>query len=135
MIEKIKTKLHSDSRDFGILFTILTISFSFYSLYSGKIILGLILITISIALGLITVMQPQLLTFFKKFWVKFGEAMSKVTSPNILGIIFFALIAPIAVITRFFGRDILHLKASKSSSYWRNRNSFKPKKDSFHNQF
>ena len=44
--------------------------------------------------------------------------MGLVISPIVLGIIYFLLITPISLATRFFGRDELLLKRPKVMSYW-----------------
>ncbi len=44
-----------------------------------------------------------------------------VISPIVLGLLFYALISPVALILRMFGRDELQLNkgVSSKSSYWR----------------
>lgn len=53
--------------------------------------------------GLIAVTAPNLLTPFNKAWMKLGDLMGQVVSPLILGIIFFVLITPVAIISKLFG--------------------------------
>jgi len=76
-----------------------------------------------------------LLTPLNKAWMKLGDLLGKVISPIVLGIIFFVLLAPVALVTRLLGRDELRLKMSNSSSYWIDRTPPGPAGDSFKNQF
>ena len=38
-------------------------------------------------------------------WMRFGLALSRITTPLLLGLVFFLLIAPVALGMRLFGRD------------------------------
>jgi len=49
-------------------------------------------------------------------WMCFGLLLHKITTPIILGIIFFLVLAPIALIMRVKGRDALRLKTDKSDA-------------------
>ena len=64
-----------------------------------------------------------------------GLALGRVVSPIVLGIIFFGLITPIALIAKLMGRDELKLKRPKKSSYWSEPISSNSDADSFKNQF
>ncbi|MDB2564391.1 SxtJ family membrane protein, partial [Amylibacter sp.] len=69
-----------------------------------------------------------------KLWMSFGFLLGKIVSPLIIGIIFFALFTPIAVVMRLFGRDELRLRFKSKESHWINREiSMQP--NSFRNQF
>jgi hypothetical protein len=62
--------------------------------------------------------------------------MGKLISPLVLGVIFFLIITPVALLTRIFGRDELRLRIpKKSSTYWVSRIPIGPKGDSFTKPF
>ena len=63
-----------------------------------------------------------------------GFIIGRVVSPIVLGIIFFLVFSPIAIIMRLFGRDELNLKSKNADTFWKNR-SDKIKPESFKNQF
>lgn len=71
----------------------------------------------------------------KAFLIWLGETIGKVMNPLILGIIFFLIITPTALICRLIGRDLLNLKQKKFDSYWKIREHSSLKKDSFKRQF
>ena len=62
-----------------------------------------------------------------------GFIIGKVISPIVLGIIFFALITPVGIVTRIFGRDELRIKHNTLKSHWKDRNESEIV--SFKNQF
>lgn len=84
---------------------------------------------------LLTLFNPKLLSPFNKAWMLLGDLLGRVISPLVLGVIFFLIITPTALIGRIFGRDELRLKRKAQSSYWIDRKSPSPKGDSFNNQF
>lgn len=124
------------NRNFGFLFAGVFALLSAYAAYQGgepsKIYGWLIA---GVVVGLVAIIAPGALTPFNKAWMKLGDLMGKVVSPLVLGVIFFALITPIALITRLFGRDELRLKKTGTSSYWIDRAPPGPAGDSFKNQF
>jgi hypothetical protein len=85
--------------------------------------------------GLAAVIAPRLLTPFSFAWMKLGELMGKVVSPLVLGLIFFALITPVALLGRLLGRDELRLSKVNKNSFWIDRLPTGPAGDSFNNQF
>jgi hypothetical protein len=124
------------NRKFGALFTIVFIGLTAYSFYhhASPIIIGLNL-TLAVFFGLASLLNSEKLTPFNRLWFLLGQTMGKVISPIILGIIFFVLITPIAVIAKFLGRDELRIKRPNSTTYWVNPVGSNSDPESFKNQF
>lgn len=70
-----------------------------------------------------------------RVWMALGQMIGRVVSPILLGIIFFLMITPVAVISRIAGRDELKLKARQNTTYWIERGASEPSRTSFKNQF
>ena len=51
-------------------------------------------------------------------WYKFGILLGKIVNPLVMGILFYLMISPVAILSRLFGRDELKIKESKKNSYW-----------------
>lgn len=124
------------NRSFGLLFAGVFAFLSAYGIYQGaptaRVASWLIAAIITSA---VTLLAPGVLTPFNRAWMKLGELMGKVVSPLVLGVIFFVMITPIALVIRLFGRDELRLKRTNTSSYWIDRDPPGPSGDSFKNQF
>tara|TARA_B110000003_G_C16625552_1_gene524752 strand:+ start:1718 stop:2116 length:399 start_codon:yes stop_codon:yes gene_type:complete len=90
----------------------------------------------SISLGFLTVtiINANLLLSLNKLWIRFGLLLGMIVSPIILGVIFFGLFTPIAIIMRLSRRDELRLNFNKKSSHWILR-SEPIKSESFKQQF
>lgn len=52
-------------------------------------------------------------------WMKFGLLLSRITTPLILGIVFFLVIMPLGVVMRLFGRDPMARKFDDSAKTYR----------------
>lgn len=123
------------NRKFGFFFTgifaVATVLIYESGLNPTEIILGLLTLTTLLA----TLFSPNALLPFNRAWMYLGLLLGKVVSPVIIGIIFFVLITPIAVITRMFGRDELQLKRTSKETYWKAREPIGPEPSSFKQQF
>ena len=83
---------------------------------------------------LVTLVNDHLLMPLNMLWMRLGLLMGIIISPIILGLMFFVIFTPIAIIMRVCGRDELRLKFKTRSSHWINRNA-PNHTDSFKNQF
>lgn len=100
---------------------------------SGYAPYGLALSGAFLILGLLA---PQLLKPFNLLWFRFGLLLHAVTSPVILGILFYFTITPVGWLMRLFGKRPLKLDYDKSlQSYWIRRDPPGPAPDSLKNQF
>ena len=121
-----KTKI-SSNRSFGIIFFVVFLFIALYPItYSEDIrIWSLIISFIFIILGLL---NSKILTPLNKLWFKFGVILGKIISPIIMGIIFFLVVAPIGLIMKVLGKDLLRLKYNKKdNTYWIEKNGPKSK--------
>jgi len=90
----------------------------------------------SVILFVVTLARPSILNPLNQAWFKFGLLLGQVVNPLILGVVFFLVITPIAVIRRLLGKDSLRLKSKPSlESYWIDRNPLGPKPGSMTRQF
>ena len=105
------------NKSFGIVFFIVFLLIAIYPLTNnGELrIWSLIIAIIFLVSGLI---NSKVLSPFNKLWFKFGLLLGKIVSPLIMGIIFFLVVTPTALIMRIIGKDLLDLKFNKKNSYW-----------------
>lgn len=50
-------------------------------------------------------------------WMKFGLLMSKVTTPLIMGLVFFLVVTPTGLVRRLLGKDSLARRFDRSATY------------------
>ena len=105
------------NRNFGITFFIVFFIISLYPLINSENIKiwSLIISIIFLVLGLF---NSKLLNPLNRIWFKFGLNMGKIISPIVMGIIFFLVVTPTALIMKLLKKDLLNLKFNKNNSYW-----------------
>ena len=119
-MKKASVKIPSN-RSFGFLFFIVFLVISLWPLKSQEDLRlwTLILSLIFLVLG---ILNSKFLTPLNKLWLKFGFFLGSIVSPIVMGIVFFLVITPIALIMRFLGKDLLRISKSKFlSTYWISR--------------
>ena len=122
------------NRKFGFFFTIIFGISAVYCFYINSTDWTYILSTISAVIFFVTIIKAEILLPLNKLWMKFGLFLGMIVSPIVMGIIFFGIFTPIAILMRFLGRDELALSFKKKTSHWVFREP-KVEDDSFKKQF
>jgi hypothetical protein len=92
------------------------------------------------ALAVITfifaVLRPQIFKPANKLWMLLGLMMFKVVSPLTLGIIFYGVMTPMAILFRWRKKDLLKLEYKHAEpTYWILRQPPGPPPETMKNQF
>ena len=125
----------SSDRAFGLVFAAVFLLVGAWPLVHGGLLRWWALV-LAAAFALITVTKPQLLASLNRLWIRLGGLLSKVVSPLALGLLFYAVLAPLGVCLRLAGKDPLKLnRAPQAASYWVPRQPPGPPPDSMTNQF
>ena len=114
------------NKNFGIVFFVVFLLIALYPLTNNQEIRlwSLIISIIFLILGLF---NSKILRPLNILWFKFGIFLGKIVSPIIMGVIFFFVVTPIAILMRFIGKDLLNLKYNKKKTYWIEKNGPKSK--------
>lgn len=112
-----ETELPSNKK-FGNFFTIVFIIIASYFYFNKSLNLTYIFGVVATVFMLVTIFKDELLLPLNRLWMRFGLLIGMIIGPIVLGLIFFTLFSPVAIFMRLFGRDELHLKYKKKSSYW-----------------
>lgn len=124
------------NRSFGLLFALVFGLLSVYSvIQNAELLIIYGLLCIGAGFGLVAFVSPNLLSPLSKSWMRLGDLMGKLISPLVLGVIFYTLITPVALVARLFGRDEMRLKRAKINTYWIDREPPGPEAITFKNQF
>lgn len=128
-----ETELPSNKK-FGNFFTVVFIIIASYFYFNKSLNLTFIFGVVAAVLILVTILKDDLLLPLNRLWMRFGLLIGMIISPIVLGLIFFTFFSPVAIFMRILGRDELHLKYKKKSSYWILRDD-SIHSDSFKRQF
>lgn len=124
------------NRKFGIFFSFLFAAAFTWGLFKDyPSYLNLFLALVSAAFLVLAAIAPATLAWPNRLWFALGDLLGKITSPLILGIIFFGLITPVGIIGKWLSRDALALRKSTRVTYWKDRNTESRPASSFNNQF
>jgi hypothetical protein len=97
---------------------------------------GIEALAAAIAFGALALLAPRVLRPLNVAWGWVGLALNTVVSPVVMGVIFFGIFSPVALVLRLTGRDELRRKTEPSRpSYWIDRTPPGPPPASFPRQF
>ena len=129
-----EVKVSSD-RSFGIVFTLVFSAMGVWVVSGGQSKGWLFFVSAALFL-VVTIARPSILGPLNRAWAKLGLLLGQVFNPILLGVVFFLVVTPMAVIRRLLGKDSLHLKSkSNLESYWIDRSPAGPKFGSMTKQF
>jgi hypothetical protein len=123
------------NRKFGWSFSAVFFIVAVYGAWNFSTFWATLFFVIAFIFAILAGTLPSSLTVLNKLWFKLGLLIGRFLSPIVLGLMFFVIITPIALITRLFGRDALRIKERPVSSYWIDRIPPGPDSESFKNQF
>ncbi len=84
----------------------------------------------------VALLRPALLAPLNRLWFRFGLLLNRVTSPVIMGLLFYGVMTPYAYILRWLGKDLLRLRFDPSAeSYWIERKPPGPAPETIKRQF
>ena len=82
------------------------------------------------------VIAPHVLAPLNRAWMKLGLLLHRIVAPVLMGIVFFGVVLPIALLMRLRGKDMLRLRFDRdAANYWIVRDPPGPAADGLKNQF
>ena len=93
---------------FGVLLPFIFSGKSFYLVW-----------VIGFAFIFLSYLAPSLLGPVYLAWMKFGLIMNKITTPILLGIVFYLIITPVGILMRIMGKEIMQSKTDKNEDTYR----------------
>ena len=135
-LEKNSKVTSASDRSFGVMFGFIFIIIAvIMRLRDNPQNIQLLFLALSFLTFLISFTRPSLLSTPNKLWMKFSLLLARFVSPIVLGVLFYVLISPLALVLRLFGRDELRLKTKKVATNWQSRQINGYSLDSFKNQY
>ncbi|MCI0660651.1 MAG: SxtJ family membrane protein [Acidobacteria bacterium] len=108
-----------EEREFGLIVGSALILLGSWWLYHDKWrLVATSFLAVGLALLLLGSLSPRALVFPNRAWMALARLLSSITTPIILGIIYFGVFMPIGVVKRLFGWDPLRRRAFPADSYW-----------------
>ncbi len=93
-------------------------------------------LALSILFLVVAIVRPAWLHALNQVWIKLGLLLGRVVNPIVMGLLFFVVVAPTALIFRALGKDPLRLSwDAAAASYWIERRPPGPAGQTMANQF
>ena len=125
----------SSERSFGLVFALVFAAVGLWPLLSGHAPRFWSLVVAAVFL-LASWLWPRLLSPANAAWARLGEALHRIVSPVILGLLFYSSVVPTGLIMRALGKDPLRLRFDReATTYWIRREPPGPAPQSLRNQF
>ena len=112
----------AEGRKFGLTVGTAFLVLGAVALWRGRETPAVVLATIGAVLALAGLLVPTRLGPVESAWMKLAHAISKVTTPIVMGIIYFVVITPAGVLRRSFGGNPLQHQATEHG-LWKRRTS------------
>ena len=113
-MNKNKIKI-SSNKSFGIVFFVFFLIISLFPLLNDNNIRIWPIIP-AITFLILGFLNSSILTPLNKIWFKFGILLGNFISPIVMGIVFFVVVTPTALMMRIFGKNLLGLKRNNKKS-------------------
>jgi hypothetical protein len=130
--EEVKT---SSNRSFGFVMAAAAVAFGLFPLVAGGsphwwlLCLGGLFLLAAFA-------KPALLGPLNFLWTRFGLLLSRITNPLILGLMYYLVMTPVALVMKLVGHDPLQRKFDPDKeTYWQEKQPVGPAPESMRNQF
>ena len=103
----------SSDRSFGFVFAAAFAVVALWSVPAGGDV-GWWAVVPAAAFAAAALVRPKLLAPLNRLWLRFGLLLGRVTTPLVLGLIFFAVVTPTALLMRWRGRDPMRLRRAEA---------------------
>lgn len=125
----------SSDRAFGLVFTVFFLAVALLPLVRHHAMRGWAAIAAG-AFLVVALAAPRTLAPLNRIWTLLGYGLHRITSPIILGALFYLVFAPAGWFLRRRGKDFLRLeRVNAATSYWIPRDPPGPEPESIAKQF
>jgi len=130
-----KVTLGSD-RNFGLVFCVVSLIVAGYQWYHDNIEISEIALIVAAVFLVLALAFPKALRPLNFVWFKFGNLLHLIVSPIIMGVLFFIVVTPLALLMRVLGKTPLKLHFDhEQTSYWTIREDPELDPETFKRQF
>jgi len=129
------TAEHGSPRAFGyligvVLFVLAAFAYAHHSRWTLAFVIA------GCSLALIGRFFPRLLAPFNRLWMGLGHVLGRIVSPIVMGLIYFGVVTPIALLARWRGADPMRRHFDpQASTYWIEREPPGPDPSTMERQF
>jgi len=123
------------NKHFGFFLSVVCMAASVYCYAENSAVSACAFFVLGLLVFIIILVKADALLPLNMLWMRFGLVLGMIVTPIVLGITFFGLFTPIAILMRFFKRDELRLIFKKKRTHWVLRVPYARETDNFKQQF
>ena len=125
----------SSDRSFGFLFAAVCAAIAVFAIWEGRSS-ALWWVIAALTLCVVALFAAPVLGPLNRAWRWLSLQLFRIVNPIIMGVVFFAVLTPIAIVMRCAGRDPLQLRFEPAKpTYWLDRTSPSERQSSMTDQF
>ena len=125
----------SSDRSFGLVFSAFFVLIGVSPLWKHHPVRPWALVLAGLFL-FVAILRPAWLHPLNRAWINLGLLLGRVVNPVVMGLLFFVVVAPTALVFRLLGKDPLRLaRDAHARSYWIDRHPPGPSPQTMSNQF
>ncbi len=122
-------------RSFGLVFAVVFLIIGWVPLIKGLPVRWWAILTAG-GLVAVAIAIPKALVVPNRLWFRLGLWLQAITSPLIMGLLFYGVLFPTGLLLRMMGKDLLRLKWQKDAkTYWIQRTPPGPSPTTMRDQF
>jgi len=123
----------AEGRKFGLVVGGAFLLFGGISHWRGHTVAPLVLWSLGGVLFLAGLLIPGMLGPVHRAWMGFAHALSKITTPIFMGLVYFVVLAPVGLVRRLFGHN--SLVRPEGSTFWAARAEGPERRSDLQRQF
>lgn len=118
MTEPRRSSARAGDRAFGLTVGAVLLAYAAY-VFATRGRVPVPALVLAVALGSLALLYPRALHLANCAWSRLGDVLGRVMNPIVLGVVFLAVVTPIALIMRVARRDPLRRRIERTAgSYW-----------------
>ncbi len=122
-------------RRFGVTVGIPLALLAGVGVWRGHTILPAVLGGAAVALGVLALVAPRLLSPVYKLWMKIADALAWFNTRVLLGVVYYLVMTPTGIVMRLMGRDPLDRRLKDRPTYWIDRKQHPDPRGSMERRF
>ncbi len=122
-------------RRFGVTVGIPLALLAGVGVWRGHTILPAVLGGAAVALGVLALVAPRLLSPVHKLWMKIADALAWFNTRVLLGVVYYLVMTPTGIVMRLMGRDPLDRRLKDRPTYWIDRKQHPDPRGSMERRF
>ena len=105
-------------KSFGYFFALIFLALGIIFFRYEQTVAATLCFSMSLVFFCLAKLSPRFLSIPNRLWYLLGVQLSRITLPVLVGLLFFFVVTPFALVSRGLKRDVLRRRRSHRKTYW-----------------